>query len=484
MHRPGATVAILIAACSAPAGPDPVQVPAAFHCEPSTPDGSNPDDGISFDVERMLCIGIDMDADAFVALSGEHRLGDSAAEDIDVIATRLATDCATPFPNRFHWYPADLEIGGRIVERIGVRKKGFYGSVVDGGECKPALKIKTDAFVADQTFGLTTERITLNNNLQDRTRLRTCLAYELFAAANYPAPRCNLANVVVNAEPIGAYANVEAVKVRFLLREFFSADGSLYESTLADLTPDFLPGPEQDHLGRWEAKTDVTVRADLEALIDAMNVPDAELEASVAPVLDLDRFITYWALETLLNASDGYAANRNNFFVYFDPLDAGRAVFLPWGLDQVMTDEDALDRGAITLESFLLGELPRRLSRIPSTAARFEAELARLLDEVWDEERILASVDAFEAQVQSAQDDPGHPAAVEELRDWIRGRRGVVEAWLAAGLPAGSDDTESCLDSTAAETARLHETFAWGCSASGGSAGLLVLLAVRVLRRR
>ncbi len=55
---------------------------------------------------------------------------------------------------------------------------------------------------------------------------------------------------------------------------------------------------------------------------------------------------------------------------------------------------------------YAVGELSRRLSRIPAAAAAFGAELKRLLDEVWDEAALLASVDRFAAQVRSAQAYP------------------------------------------------------------------------------
>ena len=137
---------------------------------------------------------------------------------------------------------------------MGARKKGFVGSVLSGSEQRPSLRIHSDYFVENLYIGAL-EHVTFNNNLTDPTRMRTCLVYEVFRDAGYPAPLCNLANVVINDIPRGAYTHVEPIKEDFLIRTFGNADGSLYEATVVDFTNLHL----EDGLGRWEAKTDQTM---------------------------------------------------------------------------------------------------------------------------------------------------------------------------------------------------------------------------------
>ena len=70
------------------------------------------------------------------------------------------------------------------------------------------------------------DRMTLNNSVQDPSMVNTCLAYEVFAAAGNPAPRCNFANVTVNGMELGLYVHVEELKKPFLARHFDSAAGN------------------------------------------------------------------------------------------------------------------------------------------------------------------------------------------------------------------------------------------------------------------
>ena len=54
-----------------------------------------------------------------------------------------------PFPNPFTYFDATVTIDGQKLARIGVRKKGFLGSL---DENKPSLKIKFDESIKGRTF--------------------------------------------------------------------------------------------------------------------------------------------------------------------------------------------------------------------------------------------------------------------------------------------------------------------------------------------
>ena len=288
-------------------------------CSPNVPDDIDPTDGVSFDPNHMPCIKVTMDPHDFELLSKETRF-DGAGNGFD----QIWSDCSQPWPSTYNWYQADIEIDGVSLSEVGIRKKGFVGSQYSP---VPALKIKTDKYVKGQNLG-DTERITLNNNGGIIPRMAACLTYEVFAAAGYPAPRCNIANVIINGQPKGPYVHVEAIKKRFLRRAFGDNTGSLYEGTHTDFVEAWLP--------RWECKTSDTDASytPLVGVAQALQKPDDELVNALSSVLNIDRYITFWALEVLVSHPDGYGADRNNFYVYFDPTDADRAVFIPWGTDK------------------------------------------------------------------------------------------------------------------------------------------------------
>lgn len=283
---------------------------------------TNPPVDVSYDPEHMISVEIEMTPEDWEALKNDSRFGPDLTEDeIWAEFGAIFEDCGEPWPNEYTWFEATVTIDGQTLDQVGVRKKGFVGSMYADF---PALKLKTDKFVQGQFFS-DTERITLNNNSGDPSIMKSCLTFELFAAAGHPAARCNLADVTVNGEHLGAMTHVEAIKKRFLDYAFGDNTGSLYEGTHTDFVGDWLT--------RWDVKTDETddTCAPLLAVAQALEAPDDQLVAALEPVLNVERYLTFWALELIVNHADGYAGDHNNFYIYFNPNDDDHAVFVPWG---------------------------------------------------------------------------------------------------------------------------------------------------------
>lgn len=213
---------------------------------------------------------------------------------------------------------------------IGVRLKGeaSFRQLDD----KPAFRLKLDEFVPGQRL-LGLKRLTLNNDVQDPSSLSQSLAYRLFRAAGLPAPRCNHALVYVNGKYYGLYSNVETEDKTFLARWFSSNDGNLYEEGGSDLAPGSAA------LFDRETNEDAADRSDLEALIAALaRATPEDFSETVGQELDLDRYLSFAALEALAGGEDGYSyvlGTPNNFRLYRDP-ETSRFVFLPWGLDRAL----------------------------------------------------------------------------------------------------------------------------------------------------
>lgn len=390
--------------------------------------GMTPDPtlGVSFEPGHMITVEIEMVPTDWEALKNDNRFGEGGSG--KGAGGPDLSECVTPWPNNYDWFEARVTVDGETLERVGIRKKGFVGSQY---AAIPAMKIKTDKFVEGQFLG-DTERITLNNNSGDPTIMKSCLTFQIFAATGHPAPRCNLADVWVNGEHLGAYTHVEALKKRFLKYAFGDNTGSLYEGTHTDFVEEWLP--------RWEVKTDDSNpdRAPLLAVAQALQASDDDLVAALEPVVDIDRYITFWALEVIAAHGDGYAADHNNFYLYFDPTDGGRAVFVPWGVDKTLE----MPGYSPPIETFLNAHLPRRLSRIPAMAQAMEDELVRIMNEAWDEAAILKSIDRYESQLEVAQSN--NPSGVQSLRAWVQGRPAQVTEMLAGGMPVGADDMSHC----------------------------------------
>jgi len=409
---------------------------AAPDAEPDpTPDAVAPDlTGPLFDPQRLIEVSIELPAADWDALRMQTR---SVSDVFGMCPTG-------PHPNPFSTFRATVTVDGQRLTDVGIRKKGFYGSL---DAAKPSLKIKTDEFVADQRlFGLKT--LTLNNAKQDPSLIKQCLAYQVFDKAGLPSSRCNFARVRVNGNDLGIYVNVESVNKPFLRRHFASDAGNLYEGALSDFRPQWTL--------TFDKKTNDSDpdRSDLEEMSTALAKPDAELLAALDPLVDVEQFLDYWAAEVLIGHGDSYSGLANNFFVYDDPT-TGRFNFMPWGVDNTFTAGGVINAPSSAVAAN--GMLARRLYLLPATRDRYVARLRQHLATIWDEPALLAEIDRMAALT-------GAPAAaVEDVRVFVRGRRQQITNDLAGGPPpwtAPLKNSKPCFETNGDITGTFQTT--WG----------------------
>lgn len=355
-----------------------------------------------------------------------------AAEDWDTLRTQarefpgilVGAECLdAPFSSPYTHFPAKVTVDGQTLENVGVRKKGFVGSL---SESRPSLKLKFDEFVPGQRLA-DMERFTLNNSRQDPSLLRTCIGYSIFERAGVPSPRCNFAHVTVNGQDLGVYVHVEEIKKPFLRRHFDDDEGLLYEGTLSDFRDGWL--------GTFEKKTNQTEpddRSALAAVVTALERPESERLDALEAVVDVEAFLSFWAAEVLLSHWDGYAGNTNNFFVYQEPITQ-RFYFLPWGPDAVLSRSPFLP-DEVPHSVFATALLTRRLYEHPELRGRYLARLGALLDTAWSEAELGRYIDQVVALISSRVHQPGPFAAgVEELRNAVNTRRAQLDPELRAG---------------------------------------------------
>jgi hypothetical protein len=228
-----------------------------------------------------------------------------------------------PRPERID-VKATVREGKTIYSNVAVHLKGSY--TFQGIDEKPSLTLNFDKFAPGQRFhGL--DKIHLNNSVQDPSYLCEKLTREMFVAAGVPAARIGHARASLNGRELGFYVLVEGYNKRFLKRHFKSTQGNLYDGgSGGDIskTLEVDSGEEPEN------------RADLAALLAATREPDPTKRlARLEQVLDVDRFLTFAALEVLLQHWDGYCLGPNNFRLFHDAT-TGKMVFLPHGLDQIL----------------------------------------------------------------------------------------------------------------------------------------------------
>jgi spore coat protein CotH len=368
-----------------------------------------------FAPDRVLNVDIQLAEEDWASLSNETR----------TVADILGGDCLDGPPEQlFSWFHATVSVDGVTVEDAGVRKKGYLGSM---SVKKPSLKVRFDKY-ADQFLedgeGGSLKWLTLNNVQQDASKLNTCMAYHVFALAGRPAPRCNFAKVSVNGESLGLYVHVESVKSAFIAHHFDDPDGNLYEGTLSDF--------REIWSNTFEKKTNASQAdwSDIEGVTQALTDASPAGLAALADHVDLDLFMTHWALEVMVGHWDGYAGNRNNFFIYSPP--GAPLVFIPWGPDSSFSPIDNPFIDGAELQSVMAhGGLAHRLYQDPDSRGQYIARVLELLDTVWDEAALNAEIDRMAAIVQEHGGAEAISRAANDtqrLRNFVNGRRAAISS--------------------------------------------------------
>ena len=392
---------------------------------------------LAFDLDRLLQVEITMLPADYESLRREQRTL------MDTFGGRCGD---APAPSPYSFYPADVTVDGTTIQNVGVRKKGFFGSV---SRVKPSFKIDFTEYGSEQeVYGL--ERMTLNNLQQDPSLLDQCIGYGLFEDAGLVASRCNFAHVTLNGTSLGIYSHVESIKEPFLLRNYGDSTGNLYEGSIGDFRDNWIGVIEKKN------NNDST---DLEAIQAALEIEDdtASLTA-LAQLVDLDKFLTHWALDGLIGNWDGYSGNANNYWIYKAP--SGLYEFFPWSLDDLFGRGNPF--GGLNSEARTVldnSAISNRLWQMEPIRLQYEARINELISTVWDEAVILERIDRMEALITPVAGDLS--SAIDETRNWISGRAAKVASDFSGGPPdyATTLQGKNCLEIQGAISADFSTTY-------------------------
>ncbi|HIG30395.1 MAG TPA: hypothetical protein EYQ50_22385 [Verrucomicrobiales bacterium] len=344
---------------------------------------------------------------------------------------RRARDFRTMFSNTgakpYTQFKADISIDGVIIPSVAVRKKGFIGSV---DEERPSLKVKFDAYV-DQNPIKGLDRLTLNNNKQDESLASQFLTYKFFNQAGLPAPRVSFAKVTVNGEYLGIYSNVESVRGPFLKNHYGDNSGEFYEGTIADFYPKALDSLEAKNK---RTEKDKTRAIRLAQLLESEESFDLE---ELGRVVNVEKFIRFWAIESLIGFWDGYSNNQNNYFAYSNPEDNARFHFIPWGADGAFSDMlgpfGRFGGGKDAPKSvYSQSMLTHRLYQTEGIPDQYKNTLEDLLKNVWNESEIIRELNRIRVLTQNHLHRRQNRIedGSEKIIRFVKNRRSEIESEL------------------------------------------------------
>ena len=274
----------------------------------------------------------------------------------------------------------------QTIDSIGFRARGNTSLASQ----KKSFKVDFNRFISGQKFqGL--EEINLNGEHNDVSIMRSFLAQHLLRGAGVPSSRTSYVQLYVNNEYKGLYMNVEHLDDEFLdLRFPGQANGNLWKCAYgADLSWWGSNPTNYQHIYELKTNKDSADYSALVHFIDVLNnTPASSFACAIQDVFDVDLFLRNIALEILMGQWDGYAYNKNNFYLYQRESD-GKMVYLSYDLDNTFgIDWFNINWATRNIYTWSPGNQARplysKLLAVPYFRDRFTYHMMDLLDSVWN----------------------------------------------------------------------------------------------------
>lgn len=304
---------------------------------------------------------------------------------------------------------ATVKENGRTYKNVAVKLKGAAGSF-QGVDAKPGFTLSFDKFKGAERFhGL--KKFHLNNGAQDGTFLNEQIAGEMARRAGVVASRCTHAFVKLNGRDLGLYVVKEAYTKDMIGRFFRDGSGDLYDGGFCKEIEENM---EKD-------TGDPEVKEGLRELIAACKEPDAAKRwERLGQILDIDRFVSFAAMEAILCHWDGYNFNRNNYRIYQDTT-TGKFSFFLHGMDQMFGDANSpLIRDFSTL-------VGGAVMRCPEGSKMYRGRLESIYANVLKSTDWPARVDESGQKVRAAL-EARNPQWAKDYANRVREARDRVEA--------------------------------------------------------
>ncbi len=237
------------------------------------------------------------------------------------------------------YVPVTVGFEGSTWPAVGMRYKGNSSLMqsYQDGVTKLPFRLNFDYYddvypeLDDQRF-FGFEELKFSSGFADDSLVRDLVSADLFRDAGVPAARGSLVEIYVDVGEgsvyWGAYTMFEDPCGELLDSWFDDDDGNCYKADGAGATLASFDAAS------FEDKTnDDEAAADIEALVGALHADGLSAEdwrAGLEAQLDVDGFLRSLAVSNLLGNWDSYGNMTHNYYLYGDPAQAGRLVWVPW----------------------------------------------------------------------------------------------------------------------------------------------------------
>ncbi|MEQ1758413.1 MAG: CotH kinase family protein [Vicinamibacterales bacterium] len=360
--------------------------------------------------------------------------------------------------------PATVRVDGKVYRNVGIHFRGNSSFNVGDGR-KRSLNLKFDFVDDDQEIGGYQTLNFLNAN-GDPTLLRSVVSMHI-ARQYIAAPKANFVRVVINGEYWGVYSSLQQFDKQFLRDNFDTTRGTRWKVPQGGFgggVGGFIYSGDDPETYRYtfqiKTKDDPDAWKALIGLARTLaDTPSDRLEAALEPILDVDAFLRFMALDTAMANGDGFYQRVADYSLYLDP--RGRFHFVFHDANEMFSTgggRGGPGGGGVFLNPFAAAaqtEKPiiSKILAVPALRARY-VRYVRDIAETWldwktigpvvqqyreliaadvaRDTRKLFSTEEFDRSTTDA------PATTSTLRTFFEQRRAFLLSWAdgAAGTTA------------------------------------------------
>ncbi len=314
-----------------PPGQPPVLPPEAYEACRGKQEGDDCTISLDEAVPPGVCLVVEDDQLACLPQGGPGPGGDTPGG----FGSRdpVYVPCAVEFEGKTWWY-------------VGIRFKG-QSTLTNGwraGVGKLPLRLDFDEFeddypeIDDQRFyGF--KKLSLANNSHDPSLLREKVGQDLFREAGVPAPYTAFYRVHIDfgEGPVyfGLYTMTEIPDDPMLETQFGGDGGNLYKPV--GIGANWMSFDQESFVKK--TNEEVEDWSDVEAAIEALHGDRSDAaawRAGLETTFNVDGFLHWLAVNTLIQKWESYGNMAQNYYVYSDPEDDWRLHWIPWDCNETL----------------------------------------------------------------------------------------------------------------------------------------------------
>ena len=290
------------------------------------------------------------------------------------------------------WVPVTVTLNDELTwDYVGFRYKG--NSTLSGawsnGSLKIGFKLNFDKFEDDypeidnqRFFGF--DELSFSSNFRDASYLHEKVAADIFRNAGIPSAHSAFYAVYMDYGEgrmyIGVYTALEEIDDTVIETQFNDDSGNLYKPEGSGAT--FAAGTFDEVSFEKKTNEDEADFSDIIALFDALHATTRTTDPTawrngLQSVFNVDEFLQWLAVNTLIQNWDTYGTMSHNFYLYNDP-STGLLTWIPWDNNEALSSSGGLRNNNGSLDLSNNGDNWPLISYLLNDSVYFERYVASI----------------------------------------------------------------------------------------------------------